>query len=78
MAAIRSTGGGGLRKVKDSEKHDRSAAMVPGAEPNVAPPPSGGGGGGDAGGMMGALQAALNKRKQKVSGSGKWFFAQFT
>lgn len=72
LASIRAAGGtGGLRKVRDEEKKDRSAAMVPGQESSV----NGGGdangsGGAEAGGMMGALQAALNKRKQRVSGSG--------
>ncbi|KAK5065394.1 hypothetical protein LTR84_001232 [Exophiala bonariae] len=76
LAAIRGTGGksgGGLRKVKDSEKRDRSAAQVPGSE-NVASAPSGGApgspaGGADQGGLAGALAAALSQRKKKVSGS---------
>lgn len=72
MAAIRGGGTGGLRKVKDTEKRDRSAAQVPGGEtgssaPDGAPPTPAG----DAGGLAGALQAALAKRKTKVSGSGK-------
>jgi hypothetical protein len=75
MASIRSGGKGGLRKVKDTEKRDRSAAAVPGAEPSAPPPPPGPGGapaGGDAqGGLAGALAAALSQRKKKVSGSGK-------
>ncbi|KAL4898796.1 hypothetical protein BDV59DRAFT_167545 [Aspergillus ambiguus] len=70
MAAIRASGGsgaGGLRKVKDSEKRDRSAAMVPGGtNESSAPTPSSGG---PQGGLAGALQDALAKRKQKVSGS---------
>ncbi|KAJ9659071.1 hypothetical protein H2198_003360 [Neophaeococcomyces mojaviensis] len=77
LAAIRGGGAGGLRKVKDTDKRDRSAAMVPGSE-NVAATSGGGGGGGgggspapagDAAGLAGALQAALNQRKKKVSGS---------
>ncbi|GLA18915.1 hypothetical protein AnigIFM62618_006573 [Aspergillus niger] len=72
MAAIRASGGkggGGLRRVKDTEKRDRSAALVPGsASESSAPTPSGGAA---QGGLAGALQDALAKRKQKVSGSGK-------
>ncbi|KAJ9226256.1 hypothetical protein DTO027B5_4400 [Paecilomyces variotii] len=70
LAAIRNTGGagaGGLRKVKDSEKKDRSGAMVPGGASESPATPSGGGG--PSGGLAGALQDALAKRKQKVSGS---------
>lgn len=78
LAAIRSSGGGGLRKVRESEKRDRSAAMVPGTESSAsAPPPAPGaaGGAGDAqaGGLAGALAAALQQRKKKVSGSGELF-----
>lgn len=71
MAAIRASGGkggGGLRKVRDSEKKDRSAAFVPGST-NESPAPASGGG--PQGGLAGALQSALAKRKQQVSGSGK-------
>lgn len=72
MAAIRASGGkggGGLRKVKENEKRDRSGAAVPGsASESSAPTPSGGAA---QGGLAGALQDALAKRKQKVSGSGK-------
>ena len=69
-------GGGGLRKVKDSEKRDRSAAAVPGAEPGPATGdgPSTAAAGADAGGgLAGALAAALSQRKKKVSGSGKFW-----
>ncbi|KIX10641.1 uncharacterized protein Z518_01725 [Rhinocladiella mackenziei CBS 650.93] len=76
LAAIRGTGGkagGGLRKVKESEKRDRSAAMVPGAESSASPPPPGAPGSpagtADQGGLAGALAAALSQRKKKVSGS---------
>ena len=66
MAAIRA--GTGLRKVKESDRRDRSAAAIPGsANESASAAPAGGAAGG---GMMGALQEALNKRKQKVSGSG--------
>ena len=74
MSAIR--GGGGLRKVKDTEKRDRSGAAVPGGEASAPPPPGGGSdspAGGGGGGLAGALAAALQQRKKKVSGSGKWF-----
>lgn len=68
MASIRS-GGGGLRKVKDSEKRDRSAAIVPGSanESTAAAPPSGDSG--PQSGLAGAFKSALEKRKQKVGGS---------
>lgn len=58
-----------MRKVKDTEKKDRSKAMVPGGanESSAASPNAGGA---PQGGLAGALQDALNKRKQRVSGSG--------
>lgn len=77
LSSIRASGGkggGGLRKVRDTEKRDRSAAVVPGAEPSapVGDGPSTAGAGADAGGgLAGALAAALSQRKKKVSGSGK-------
>ncbi|KAJ5952871.1 uncharacterized protein N7479_011284 [Penicillium vulpinum] len=71
LASIRASGGhkgGVLRKVKDSEKKDRSHAMVPGgASESSATTPNAGGA--PQGGLAGALQDALNKRKQRVSGS---------
>ncbi|KAF7191205.1 Proline-rich protein LAS17 [Pseudocercospora fuligena] len=70
LADIR--GGARLKKVSDSEKRDRSGAMVPGSEAAAPPPPSAGGasGGGDAqGGLAGALASALAARKSKVSHS---------
>ncbi|PYH45353.1 WASP family protein [Aspergillus saccharolyticus JOP 1030-1] len=70
MAAIRASGGKGgigLRKVKDSDKKDRSGAFVPGSSEATAATPSTGAA--PAGGLAGALQDALAKRKQKVSGS---------
>ncbi|KAL2368014.1 hypothetical protein, variant [Blastomyces gilchristii SLH14081] len=68
LASIRA--GTGLRKVKDTEKRDRSAAAVPGASSETpSSPASGGAGPGEPNSMLGSLQAALNKRKQKVSGS---------
>lgn len=73
LADIR--GGARLKKVSESEKRDRSAAAVPGAEPSVSSPPAGGapGGGGSDVGMAGALASALAARKSKVSHSGKSF-----
>ncbi|CAI7605745.1 unnamed protein product [Penicillium crustosum] len=71
LASIRASGGhggGGLRKVKDTEKNDRSKAMVPGAA-NESSATSPNAGGAPQGGLAGALQDALNKRKQRVSGS---------
>lgn len=61
-----------LKKVDRSQIRDRSGAQVAGSE-------SGGGGGaagapgapGGGGGMADALAAALQKRKEKVSKSGK-------
>jgi hypothetical protein len=70
LADIR--GGARLKKVSDTEKKDRSAAAVPGAEPAASP--SGGGGAPAAGadaGLAGALASALAARKSKVSHSGK-------
>ncbi|RII09023.1 hypothetical protein CUC08_Gglean007423 [Alternaria sp. MG1] len=68
LADIR--GGARLKKVSDSEKKDRSAAAVPGAEPTGGA--SGGASGaatpGDAG-LAGALASALAARKSKVSHS---------
>ncbi len=75
LASIRGVGGagaGGLRKVKATEKRDRSAAAVPGSEPSAPPlPPGGSATAADGGGLAGALAAALSQRKKKVSGSGK-------
>ncbi|KAI4122753.1 MAG: hypothetical protein LQ347_006399 [Umbilicaria vellea] len=72
LASIRATGGiGGLKKVSDREKRDRSAAMVPGAVPETpsggaaAPTPAAGGGGG----LADALAAALCQRNKRVSAS---------
>ena len=72
LADIR--GGARLKKVSDTEKRDRSQAMVPGSESSAPAPPSSGGApapGGDAGGLAGALASALAIRKSKVSHSGK-------
>ncbi|EKG18067.1 EVH1 domain-containing protein [Macrophomina phaseolina MS6] len=69
LASIR--GGAKLKKVSDSEKKDRSAAMVPGASSSPPPASSGGGaaGAGADGGLAGALASALAARKSKVSHS---------
>lgn len=74
MAAIRASGGqsgGGLRKVQDSEKRDRSGAVVPGGA-NESAAAASSTGGAPQGGLAGALQDALKQRKQRVSGSGKF------
>lgn len=71
-------GAGGIRALKKVDRslvRDRSAAAVPGADTGPAGsglPPAGvtpGGGGG----MADALALALQKRKEKVSKSGKFF-----
>lgn len=75
LAGIKQAGGiGGLKKVDRSKIRDRSAAIVPGGA-DTGPagsglPPTGAAPGGG-GGLADALAEALNKRKQKVSASGK-------
>ncbi|KAF2753547.1 WH1-domain-containing protein [Pseudovirgaria hyperparasitica] len=69
MASIRD--GARLKKVSDTEKKDRSAALVPGHEPASS---SGGGtaaagAAAAGGGLAGALAVALAERKSKVSHS---------
>lgn len=61
-----------MRKVSESEKKDRSGAFVPGGANESSAAPSSGSAG-PQGGLAGALQDALAKRKQKVSGSGMLF-----
>lgn len=59
--------------MSESEKRDRSAAMVPGGT-SSGPSGSGAGSSGGAaadGGLAGALASALAARKSKVSHSGK-------
>jgi hypothetical protein len=79
LADISRAGGiGALKKVDRSQVRDRSAAIVPGGATDTGPagsglPPTGASSGAD-GGLAGALAAALNKRKQKVSASGKSLF----
>lgn len=78
LADINKAGGiGALKKVDPSQVRDRSAALVPGGA-DTGPagsglPPAGATSGAD-GGLAGALAAALNKRKQKVSASGKLLY----
>ena len=78
LAGIKQAGGiKALKKVDRSQIRDRSAAMVPGGAdtgphgsglpPAGVSSPTGGGGG-----LADALAVALNKRKQKVSASGKF------
>lgn len=76
LGDIQKAGGiGSLKKVDKTQIRDRSAAQVGdnagsggggGAPPPGAPPGAGGGG------MADALAAALQKRKEKVSRSGKF------
>lgn len=77
LASIRASGGiggGRLKRVSDSERRDRSAALGPGpmdGAPGVrgsSPTPNAS----TEGGLAGALAAALEKRKAKVSASGKF------
>jgi len=79
LDGIQKAGGiGALKKVDRSKIRDRSAAAVPGAAGGDSGPhgsglpPAGVAGGGN-GGMADALAAALQKRKEKVSRSGKFF-----
>jgi len=78
LAGIKQAGGiKALKKVDRTQIRDRSAAMVPGGTdtgphgsglpPAGVSSPTGGGGG-----LADALAIALNKRKQKVSASGKY------
>lgn len=80
LDSIAKAGGiGALKKVDRSQIRDRSAATVPGG-PDTGPhgsglPPAGiapGGGGG----MADALAAALQKRKERVRDSGKFFITR--
>lgn len=75
LGDIQKAGGiGSLKKVDKSEIRDRSGAQVGGGGGDSGPPagaaatPGAGAGGG---GMADALAAALQKRKEKVSRSGK-------
>jgi hypothetical protein len=68
LADIR--GGARLKKVSDTEKRDRSTAIVPGMEITAAPSGGGGATPGADGGLAGALASALAARKSKVSHSG--------
>ena len=75
LAGIKQAGGiKALKKVDRNQIRDRSAALVPGSN-DTGPhgsglPPTGVTSGGG-GGLADALAVALNKRKQKVSASGK-------
>jgi Wiskott-Aldrich syndrome protein len=75
LAGIQKAGGiGSLKKVDKSQVRDRSAAAVPGSQSDNGPAGSGmppASTGGADGGLAGALAAALNQRKKKVSASGK-------
>lgn len=76
LDSIQKAGGiGALRKVDRSQIRDRSAAAVPGGGdtgPHGSGLPPAGVAPGGGGGMADALAAALEKRKQKVSKSGRF------
>jgi Wiskott-Aldrich syndrome protein len=79
LGDIQKAGGiGALKKVDRSKIRDRSAAQVPGGDSGGSgpPPPPGATPGGGGGGMADALAAALQKRKEKVSKSGKLLLAK--
>ena len=69
MADIR--GGARLKKVSDTEKRDRSAAIVGDSGSSAPSGSAAAASGGDQGGLAGALASALAARKSKVSHSGK-------
>jgi Wiskott-Aldrich syndrome protein len=82
LDSIRGAGGiAALKKVDRSQIRDRSAAMVGGGGGgDTGPhgsglPPAGVAPTGPGGGMADALAAALQKRKEKVSRSGKFPFS---
>lgn len=72
LGDIQKAGGiGALKKVDRAQIRDRSAAQVGGGDA-AAPAPAGGAApGAPPGGMADALAAALQKRKEKVSRSGR-------
>lgn len=75
LAGIQKAGGiGALKKVDRTKIRDRSGAAVPGGSdsgPAGSGLPPGGDSGGADGGLANALALALDKRKKKVSASGK-------
>lgn len=75
LAGIKQAGGiKALKKVDRNQIRDRSAALVPGGNdtgPHGSGLPPAGVASGGGGGLADALAVALNKRKQKVSASGK-------
>ncbi|KAL3422308.1 WH1 domain-containing protein [Phlyctema vagabunda] len=78
LAGIQKAGGiGALKKVDRSQVRDRSGAMVPGGDSGAAgsgaTAAGAAAGAAGGGGLADALAAALNKRKQKVSASGKYY-----
>lgn len=85
LDSIRGAGGiASLKKVDRSLIRDRSAAMVGGAGSDTGPhgsglPPAGVAPSGAGGASMAdALAAALQKRKEKVSRSGKFAYIFFS
>ena len=72
LGDIQKAGGiGALKKIDKTQIRDRSAAQVGGESGGSAGPPAGAVPAGGGGGMADALAAALKKRKDKVSKSGK-------
>lgn len=78
LGDIQKAGGiGALKKVDRSQIRDRSAAQVGGAGGSDTGPHGSGlppAGIAPGGGMADMLAAALQKRKEKISGSGKLYF----
>ncbi|WZH48964.1 wiskott-Aldrich syndrome protein [Fusarium acuminatum] len=78
LAGIQQAGGiGALKKVDRSQIRDRSGAQVSGADSGGASAGAAPGAPGGGGGMADALAAALQKRKEKVSKSGKFRYCVF-
>lgn len=78
LGDIQKTGGiGGLKKVDRTQIRDRSSAQVggdSGGGGGSAAAAAAGAGAGGGGGMADALAAALQKRKDKVAKSGKFYW----
>ncbi|KAI5867797.1 hypothetical protein GGS23DRAFT_550015 [Durotheca rogersii] len=78
LDSIQKAGGiGALRKVDRTQIRDRSAAAIAGSDTGPhgsGLPPAGVSSGGGGGGMADALAAALQKRKERVRDSGRFYF----
>lgn len=73
LGDIQKAGGiASLKKVDRSQIRDRSAAQVDGSSSGAGAAAAAGAGAAGGGGMADALAAALQKRKEKVSKSGKY------